>query len=49
MLTRSRQKDWFVYLPTTVFKVVKVDCGKAKPQLLNQVEGTSPEVSELNL
>ena len=24
-----------------LIQVVKMDCGKAKPQLLNQVEGTS--------
>lgn len=38
----KKQAEGLIYLPTdNRIQVVKVDCGKAKPQLLNQVEGTS--------
>lgn len=38
----KKQADGLICLPTdNRIQVVKVDCGKAKPQLLNQVEGTS--------
>ena len=38
----KRQAEGLVCLPAdNRIQVVKVDCGKAKPQLLNQVEGTS--------
>lgn len=38
----KKQAEGLVCLPAdNRIQVVKVDCGKAKPQLLNQVEGTS--------
>lgn len=38
----KKQAEGLICLPTdNRIQVVKVDCGKAKPQLLNQVEGTS--------
>lgn len=38
----KKQAEGLVCLPVdNRIQVVKVDCGKAKPQLLNQVEGTS--------
>lgn len=38
----KKQAGGLICLPTdNRIQVVKVDCGKAKPQLLNQVEGTS--------
>jgi len=38
----KKQAEGLVCLPAdSRIQVVKVDCGKAKPQLLNQVEGTS--------
>ena len=38
----KKQAEGLVCLPAANrIQVVKVDCGKAKPQLLNQVEGTS--------
>lgn len=38
----KKQAEGLIYLPTdNRIQVVKVDCAKAKPQLLNQVEGTS--------
>lgn len=38
----KKQAEGLVCLPSdNRIQVVKVDCGKAKPQLLNQVEGTS--------
>ena len=38
----KKQAEGLVCLPAdNRMQVVKVDCGKAKPQLLNQVEGTS--------
>lgn len=38
----KKQAEGLICLPTdNHIQVVKVDCGKAKPQLLNQVEGTS--------
>lgn len=38
----KKQAEGLVCLPADKrIQVVKVDCGKAKPQLLNQVEGTS--------
>lgn len=38
----KKQAEGLVCLPANNrIQVVKVDCGKAKPQLLNQVEGTS--------
>ena len=41
----KKQAEGLVCLPAdNRIQVVKVDCGKAKPQLLNQVEGTSLSV-----
>lgn len=38
----KKQAEGLVCLPAdSRIQVVKVDCGKAKPQLLNQIEGTS--------
>lgn len=38
----KKQAEGLICLPTdNCIQVVKVDCAKAKPQLLNQVEGTS--------
>lgn len=38
----KKQAEGLICLPTdNRIQVVKVDCAKAKPQLLNQVEGTS--------
>ena len=38
----KKQAEGLICLPTdNRIQVVKVDCRKAKPQLLNQVEGTS--------
>lgn len=38
----KKQAEGLICLPTdNRIQVVKVDCGKTKPQLLNQVEGTS--------
>ena len=40
--TGLKQAEGLVCLPAdNRIQVVKVDCGKAKPQLLNQIEGTS--------
>lgn len=40
--TDKKQAEGLICLPTdNRIQVVKVDCAKAKPQLLNQVEGTS--------
>ena len=43
----KKQAEGLVCLPAdNRIQVVKVDCGKAKPQLLNQVEGTSPLIPQ---